>query len=115
MRTGIQRSTKQGNPNVARQLEAAYRTSLVKGEVGIIERKRIPEFREAMAGFLKWSEVERSARPATFRRYKVSSVALLRYFKGMALDKIKPEEVDRFKIARLAQFKTVKHYCPVKS
>jgi integrase len=38
----------------------------------------------------------------------VSSVALLRYFKSMALDKITPEEVDRFKIAQLAQFKTVK-------
>jgi integrase len=104
----IQRSTKQGNPNVARQMEAAYRTALAKGEVGIVERKRIPEFKEAMAGFLKWSEVEHSARPATFRRYKVSSVALLRYFKSMVLDKITPEEVDRFKIARLAQFKTVK-------
>jgi integrase len=103
----IQRSTKQGNPNVARQMEAAYRTALAKGEVGIIERKRIPEFKEAMADFLKWSEVEHSARPATFRRYKVSSVALLRYFKSMALDKITPEEVDRFKIERLAQFKTV--------
>lgn len=104
----IQRSTKQGNPNVARQMEAAYRTALAKGEVGIVERKTIPEFKEAMADFLKWSEIEHSARPATFRRYKVSSVALLRHFKNTVLDRITPEEVDRFKVARLAQFKTVR-------
>ena len=29
----VQESTKQGNPNVARQIEAAHRTSLAKGEV----------------------------------------------------------------------------------
>ena len=34
----IQESTKQGNPNVARQIEAAHRTSLAKGEVGIQKR-----------------------------------------------------------------------------
>ena len=38
----IQKSTKQGNPRVARQIEAAYKTSLAKGEVGIVERKKIP-------------------------------------------------------------------------
>ena len=31
----IQESTKQGNPNLARQIEAAHRTALAKGEVGI--------------------------------------------------------------------------------
>jgi integrase len=37
----IQESTKQGNPRVARQMEAAHRTSLARGEVGIRERKQI--------------------------------------------------------------------------
>ena len=35
----IQKSTKQGNPRVARQMEAAYRTALAKGEVGIVDRQ----------------------------------------------------------------------------
>jgi integrase len=35
----VQESTKQGNPRVARQMEAAHRTSLAKGEVGIREKK----------------------------------------------------------------------------
>src|SRR5438132_2030775 len=38
----IQQSTKQGNPRVARQIEAAHRTALAKGEVGIRERKPAP-------------------------------------------------------------------------
>jgi integrase len=38
----IQESTKQGNPRVARQIEAAHRTSLAKGEVGIREKKAVP-------------------------------------------------------------------------
>src|SRR5262245_27762436 len=32
-------STRQGNPRVARQMEAARRTQILKGEVGIRERK----------------------------------------------------------------------------
>lgn len=31
----VRESTKQGNDKVARQMEAAHRTSLAKGEVGI--------------------------------------------------------------------------------
>jgi integrase len=38
----IQSSTKQGNPRVARQIEAAHRTALAKGEVGIREKKPAP-------------------------------------------------------------------------
>ena len=38
----VQKSTKQGNPRTARQIEAAHRTALAKGEVGITERKPVP-------------------------------------------------------------------------
>jgi integrase/predicted Zn-ribbon and HTH transcriptional regulator len=34
----VQCSTKQGNPRVARQIEAAHKTRLAKGEVGILEK-----------------------------------------------------------------------------
>ncbi len=36
--TWIEKSTRQGNANVARQMEAAHRTALAKGELGIVER-----------------------------------------------------------------------------
>ena len=38
----IQQSTRQGNQNVARQMEAAHRTALAKGEVGIVRKATAP-------------------------------------------------------------------------
>src|SRR5580692_2976005 len=96
----VQRSTKQGNPRVARQIEAAFRTALAKGEVGITERKKAPGFKTAMRAFLAWSEKQHEHHPATFRRYLVSSAALLRHFWDQQLDRITPEDVERFKASR---------------
>ena len=42
----VRKSTKQGNDKVARQMEAAIRTSLAKGEVGIREKKPVPTLAE---------------------------------------------------------------------
>jgi integrase len=42
----VRESTRQGNDKVARQMEAAHRTSLAKGEVGIREKKTAPTLRE---------------------------------------------------------------------
>jgi integrase len=99
----IQRSTKQGNPRIARQIEAAYRTALAKDEVGITERKQIPAFKAAMVDFLSWSEREHRAHPGTHRRYLVSAVALRKHFRDVQLDCISPEEVERYKTVRSSQ------------
>ncbi len=99
----IQRSTKQGDPRAARQIEAAQRTKLAKGEVGIHERRRIPVFADAMRDFLAWSETEHSSHPRTHWRYKTSSAALLRYFKSQRLDAISPEGIEKFKLARASE------------
>src|ERR1700733_10661522 len=37
----VRESTKQGNDKVARQMEAAHKTSLAKGEVGIRDKKPV--------------------------------------------------------------------------
>jgi hypothetical protein len=42
----IRESTKQGNDKVARQMEAAHRTALAKGEVGIRDKKPVPTLAE---------------------------------------------------------------------
>jgi integrase len=42
----IRESTKQGNDRVARQMEAAHRTSLAKGEVGLRDKKPVPTLDE---------------------------------------------------------------------
>ena len=40
----IRESTHQTNPRVARQIEAARKTQLAKGEVGIREKQQAPNF-----------------------------------------------------------------------
>jgi hypothetical protein len=60
----IQESSKQGNPRVARQMEAAHRTSLAKGEVGIREKKPVPTLKEFIENrFSRGQELSSSMRP----------------------------------------------------
>ena len=42
----IEKSTYQGNAKVARQMEAAHRTALAKGELGIVERQPAPTLKK---------------------------------------------------------------------
>ena len=52
----VQASTKQGNPRTARQIEAAHRTALAKGEVGITKRKPVPTLAEFIEDrFTPWA------------------------------------------------------------
>lgn len=81
---------------------------MAMGEVGIIERKPVPCFKIAMKDFLRWSEGEHRAHPNTHKRYKTSSVALLRHFSDAALDRVTSDDVERFKTQRASEFKTVK-------
>lgn len=98
----IQRSTKQRSRKAAFGIEAAYRTQLANGEVGIHEPKHVPTFSTAIRDFLAWSEVEHAAHPRTHGRYKTSSVALLRYFGSKRLDSITADDAERFKTERAA-------------
>jgi integrase len=102
------RTTGVKSQRTAREIEAAFRTALAKGEVGITARKPIPCFRAAMTDFLRWSEEQHRAHPATHRRYETSSVALLRHFRDNPLDKVTPEDVERFKMTRAGEFATVR-------
>src|SRR2546423_15319643 len=67
----VRESTKQGNDKIARQMEAAHRTSLAKGEVGIREKKKCPTLGEfADKQFLPWAEAAFSAKPKTWLYYR---------------------------------------------
>src|ERR1700732_1660752 len=67
----IQESTKQGNPRVARQMEAAHKTSVAKGEVGIRERQRITLADYLTEEFLPFVESRfKAAKPNTLRYYQ---------------------------------------------
>src|SRR5215831_17185587 len=74
----IQESTKQGNPRVARQMEAAHRTALAKGEVGIREKKAAPTLGEFLKKhFLPFAETAHAAKPNTLRYYKIGAASLI--------------------------------------
>jgi integrase len=67
----IRESTKQGNDKVARQMEAAHRTSLAKGEVGIRDKKLVPTLGTfANSQFLPWAEATFAAKPKTWLWYR---------------------------------------------
>jgi integrase len=95
----IQRSTKQGNPRVARQIEAAYRTKLAKGEVGIEERKPAPPFDFFARDFLQLVEAVRA--PKTRRCYDSCLKNLKAHFSGKRLDEITAEHIKQYKLKRL--------------
>ena len=78
----IRESTRQRNQNVARQMEAAHRTSLAKGEVGIREKKRPPTVAEFSERFLKTIETQtKGKRPFTLRFYRGSLQHPLKFTK----------------------------------
>src|SRR5215831_1850106 len=67
----IRESTKQGSDKVARQMEAAHRTSLAKGEVGIREKKPVPTLREFIDKRIEpWGKARfEKTSPNTWRDY----------------------------------------------
>ena len=103
----IRESTKQGNDKVARQMEAAHKTSLAKGEVGIREKKAAPTLADfCKQRFESWA---RSSFENTCRNnwywYRAGIRALTR-FKPMAdlrLDEIQSEQTADFAAHRHAE------------
>src|SRR5450631_3303031 len=75
----VRESTKQGNDKVARQIEAAHKTSLAKGEVGIREKKPVPTLTEfCQKRFAPWAESTSSLK--TWRDfYRVGLLAIEAY------------------------------------
>jgi integrase len=87
----VRESTKQGNDKVARQMEAAHRTSLAKGEVGIREKKPVPTLSSFCSTRVEpWAKV----RPS-WLWYRSGIRPLLQYktIAGMNLDSITSESV----------------------
>jgi integrase len=94
----IQRSTKQGNKNLARDIEAAYRTKLAKGEVGIEERRPVPTLAGFKQRFLDEIRVKRADHPETIQFYESKYSGLLRYspLAQARLDRIDEELIAAF-------------------
>ena len=100
----IQESTKQGNPRTARQIEAAKRTALAKGEVGIEERKAAPMFSAFAKRFIEHVETRHENKPQTVQFYAAKLDRLLEYqpIAGARLDRIDEGVIEGYVVARRA-------------
>jgi len=98
----VQKSTKQGNPRVARQMEAAHCTALAKGEVGIMERKQAPEFRDLAKRFLAHVEARHENKPQTVEFYAAKLSRLLEYtpIASARIDRIDEGTIEGYVVAR---------------
>lgn len=96
----FQKSTKSKNQRVAGQIASTFHTALIKGDVGITERRPMPTLADAMKAFLAWSKREHQAHPRTASRYEVSSKPLLAFFPNLPLQKITPADVEQYKAVR---------------
>src|ERR1700716_2451808 len=76
----IRRSSKQTNKRVAEQMEAAHKTSLAKGEVGIRERKQVPTLKEFADDFRRYVLSTFAAKIQTRRYYEHGIKTLVSYF-----------------------------------
>jgi integrase len=101
----IRESTKQGSDKVARQMEAAHRTSLAKGEVGIRDKKPVLTLGEfCRKRFAPWSESSSSLK--TWRDfYRVGLMAIQAYtpLANLNLDEITTERIADFASHRQAE------------
>jgi integrase len=101
----VRESTKQGNDKVARQMEAAHRTSLAKGEVGIREKKAVPtlvEFCEKR--FEPWVESTTAKKTwLDFYRVGLRAIKSFKSLAGLKLDEITSEKATEFAAYRQAQ------------
>jgi integrase len=97
----IRESTKQTNKRVAEQMEAAHRTALAKGEVGIRERKPVPSLKDfAENDFLPFVRSTFAAKPKALAYYKNGVNRLL------AFDRIASERLDAITSDKVAEFIT---------
>lgn len=104
----VRESTKQANDKVARQMEAAHRTALAKGEVGIREKKpavALAEFCEQR--FAPWakSTFEKTSPKTWLDWYRVGLRAITAYrpLADAKLEEITGEKVADFAAHRQAQ------------
>ena len=96
----IRESTKQCNDKVARQMEAAHRTSLAKGEVGIREKKRITLGDFIKNRFEPWARARFGGNPTkTWKAWYEPSIRTLQNHAALCnrlLSEITSEHISEF-------------------
>ena len=101
----IRESTKQTNKRIAEQMEAARRTALAKGEVGIRDRKPAPTLADfADKDFLPFVRTTSAGKPNTLRFYEnsVKNLKAETKLSGLHMDAITSENISAFVAKRKA-------------
>lgn len=98
----VQESTKQPNKRVAEQMEAAHRTSLAKGEVGIRERTPVPTLRDFAPRFDEAITMHCAEKPRTvdFYRAKLKTLLANDTLASTRLDNLDEAAIEAYKQAR---------------
>lgn len=95
----IRESTKQSNKRLAEQMEAAHKTSLAKGEVGIRDRAPVPTLKDfAEKDFKPFIESRFQNKPKTLEYYSAGIKTLIDYgpLAKCALDEITADKIAGF-------------------
>jgi hypothetical protein len=94
----VQRSTRQADRKVARQMEAVHRTALAKGEVGIEERKPAPTLKDFSQRFVDYVQTRSAEKPKTIEFYGQQLARLLEFepLASARLDAIDEGLIERF-------------------
>ena len=97
----VRESTKQTNKRVAEQMEAAHKTSLAMGEVGIRERVKVPTLKEFGDDFMKAIETQCAEKPGTVEFYRSRYATLTESELGKRqLDEIDEAIVEKYRQTR---------------
>ena len=101
----VRRSTKQTNKRVAEQMEAAHKTGLAKGEVGIVEKQPAPTLELFAERFMEAISVRSAEKPRTVAFYQEKLNRLLEYPKmaNATLDTIDEALIEEYVKARRKQ------------
>lgn len=112
----VRESTKQANDKVARQMEAAHRTSLAKGEVGIREKKPVATLSDFLKkDFIPYVEAKHVAKPGTVEYYRDGAKMVLKCdWAGEKLDQISDQNAQRFS-AKYAKLSASRINCGLRS
>jgi integrase len=101
------KSTHLKNEREALSYAAAYRTKIIKREVGLVDQDKtpVPTFKQFQAQFDTWIETQHADHPGTLKFYKGNYQIMLAFeeMRDLALDRIDEAVIERLKFWALGR------------
>jgi integrase len=99
----IQQSTKCKARRAAEMVEAAYRTQLAMGKLGIKPKKKAIPFKRAAEEYLAWEKVNHAQKPASYERVKYSTQSAIGFFGSKLVNQFESKDIENFVVHRSKQ------------